>query len=86
MSLHEDRLSAHHLDPSAVTSDRAWTYNPANSYDLSTPLGAHDYFRMRDKEIRGSLASRNETGRRVTTLQKIFFALVFGCILAVGLS
>lgn len=83
MVLIDDRLSGQHEVQDRMSTDRPWTYNPADPYDISTPIGASDYFRLRDQRTR-SVSARSQ--RSLNPQARVFFVLVLGTILIGWLS
>lgn len=87
MSLIDDRLNGQQEVQDRIGTDRPWTYNPADPYDISTPIGASDYFRLRDQRTREPLETVFPRSQRsLTRHASIFFVLVFGTILIGWLS
>ena len=87
MGLINDRLNGRHEVQDRIGTDRPWSYNPADPYDISTPIGASDYFRLRDQQTREPLEVFSPRSQRsLTTHARIFFVLVFGTILIGWLS
>lgn len=77
--------SGYHSDHDAfVRIDRPWTFNPANSEDISTPIGANEHFRNMDALLASDEESTSNGPSSV--LDKLILALFLLFFAAVALS
>lgn len=66
-------------------SDRPWTYNPANSLDIGTPVGSSDYWKLRDAQ-RDLLSSHTPSPRKGSTGNKLIILLMLIGLAAIWMS
>ncbi len=66
-------------------SDRPWTYNPANSLDIGTPVGSSDYWKLRDAQ-RDLLSSHTPALKKGSTGNKLIILLMLIGLAAIWMS